>query len=77
MSTLGSATSSAYEPYVLADDGPSIFLMKLAARSADEDDETATISCRTSFTSRVAGSVRRSLQKAAFVSRRVARSAGN
>lgn len=64
MSTLGSATSSLYDPYVLAELGPSMAWMNLAADSAEVEEATATISWRMSLTPRMAGSVRRSLAKA-------------
>ena len=64
MSTLGSATSSLYEPYAFAEDEQPQFLRNCFAREVEVEEAAATTSCATSLASRVEGSIRRSLVKA-------------
>ena len=64
MSTLGSATSSLYEPYAFVEDEQPQSLRNCSAREADVEEAAATTSCATSLASRVEGSIRRSLVKA-------------
>jgi len=64
ISMSGSATNSAYEPYAFVLDGAWTSLRKASARETEEEEAAAAMMCCTSWTSRVAGFVRRSLVNA-------------
>jgi len=57
ISTSGSLTSSAYEPYALAELGALTSSRKAVARETEEEDAAAATTCWISLTSRVAGFV--------------------
>ena len=64
MSTAGSATRAAYEPWAVVDAGASMARRKALALAVEVDDATAARTWVMSVTPRVEGSVRRSLAKA-------------